>query len=44
LYVNYNKETTHGQKVELYRLRQDNAWYVEGRAEGKPCFVVKLEY
>ena len=44
LYINFNKETTHGQKVELFRLKEDNAWYVEGRVEGKPCFVVKLEY
>lgn len=44
LYINFNKETTHGEKVELYRLREGNAWYVEGRVEGKPCFVVKLEY
>lgn len=44
LYINYNKETTPGQKVELYRLHEDNAWYVEGRVDGKPCYVVKLEY
>ena len=44
LYINFNKETTHGETVELFRLRADNAWYVEGRVEGKPCFVVKLEY
>lgn len=44
LYINYNKETTHGQKVELFRLRQENTWYVEGRVDGKPCFVVKLDY
>ena len=44
LYINFNKETTHGQRVELYRLKEGDAWYVEGRVEGKPCFVVKLEY
>ena len=44
LYINFNKETTHGQTVELFRLKEGNAWYVEGRVEGKPCFVVKLEY
>lgn len=44
LYINFNKETTHGQKVELFRLKEGNAWYVEGRVEGKPCFVVQLEY
>ena len=44
LYINFNKETTHGQKVVLYRLRSENGWYVEGRAEDKTCFVVKLEY
>ena len=44
LYINFNKETTHGQKVELFRLKEGNAWYIEGRVEGKACFVVKLEY
>ena len=44
LYINFNKETTHGETVELYRLQDGSSWYVEGRVEGKPCFVVKLEY
>ena len=44
LYINFNKETTHGQIVELFRLREGGCWYVEGRVEGKPCFLVKLEY
>ena len=44
LYINFNKETTHGQRVELFRLKDGNVWYVEGRVEGKPCFVLKLEY
>jgi acyl-ACP thioesterase len=44
LYINFNKETTHGQKVELFRLKEGDAWYIEGRVEGKACFVVKLEY
>ena len=44
LYINFNKETTHGETVELYRLRSGNSWYVEGRVEGKPCFVAQLDY
>ena len=44
LYINFNKETTHGETVQLYRLRTLDAWYVEGRSGGKSCFVVKMEY
>ena len=44
LYVNFNKETTAGECVELYRLHTGNAWYVEGKVDGKSCFVVKMEY
>ena len=44
LYINFNKETTAGETVELVRLQEGNAWYVEGRVEGKSCFVVKMEY
>ena len=44
LYVNFNKETTAGECVELFRLHAGNAWYVEGKVDGKPCFVVKMEY
>ena len=44
LYVNFNKETTEGECVCLYRHRIDHVWYVEGRLDGKPCFSVKLCY
>ena len=44
LYIVFNKETTFGEKVALYRLKEGNAWYVEGRVEGKTCFAVKFEY
>ena len=44
LYINFNKETTPGETVQLFRLWQDNAWYVEGRVDGKSCFVLKLDY
>lgn len=44
LYINFNKETTPGERIELFRVQSGNAWYVEGRTEGKPCFIVKLEY
>ena len=44
LYINFNKETTAGETVQLFRLQEGNAWYVEGRVDGKSCFVVKMEY
>lgn len=44
LYIVFNKETTFGEKVDLYRLKEGNAWFVEGRVEGKTCFAVKFEY
>ena len=44
LYINFNKETKAGETVELFRLREGNAWFVEGRVEGKSCFVVKMEF
>lgn len=44
LYINFNKETTAGETVQLFRMQDSNAWYVEGRVDGKSCFVVKMEY
>jgi len=44
LYINFNRETTAGETVRLYRLQDGNAWYVEGRVDGKSCFVVKMEF
>ena len=42
LYINFNKETKAGEAVQLFRLKTEDAWYVEGRVEGKSCFVVKI--
>ncbi len=44
LYINFNRETTAGETVQLFRLQDGSAWYVEGRVDGKSCFVVKMEY
>ncbi len=42
--INFNKETTPGAVVQLFRLQEcENVWYVEGRVEGKPHFIVRLE-
>ena len=44
VYINFNKETTPGTVVQLFRLQEsDNVWYVEGRVEGKSHFIVRLE-
>ena len=48
VYVNFNKETTPGAAVQLFRLKteEDGAlvWYVEGRVDGKSAFCVKLVF
>jgi len=44
LYIVFNKETTIGEKVSLYRVKEGNAWYIEGRVDTKTCFAVKFEY
>lgn len=44
LYINFNKETTAAETIQFFRVQEGNAWYVEGRHEGKSCFVVKMEY
>ena len=44
LYINFNKETVPGETVQLFRLQEGSAWYVEGKVDGKSCFVVKMEY
>lgn len=44
LYINFNKETVPGETVQLFRLQEGRAWYVEGKVDGKSCFVVKMEY
>jgi len=43
LYINFNKETKAGDTVQLFRLKNANSWYVEGRVDGKSCFVVKID-
>ena len=42
LYINFNKETLAEETVQLFRLRQEDGWYVEGRVDGKSCFVLQL--
>ena len=48
VYINFNKETTPGTCVQLYRLRTEEdgspVWYVEGRVDGKSAFCVKLVF
>ena len=47
-YINFNKETTPGTAVQLFRLKteEDGALvrYVEGRVDGKAAFCVKLVF
>ena len=42
LYINFNKETKAGETVQLFRLKTLDGWYVEGRVDGKSCFVVQI--
>ena len=42
LYINFNKETKAGETVQLFRRREENAWFVEGRVDGKSCFTVQF--
>ena len=48
VYINFNKETTPGSTVQLFRLKteEDGAmvWYVEGRVDGKSAFSVKMVF
>ena len=45
VWINFNKETTLGDRIEIFRSRQGESWYVEGRKEdGKSCFVVKIDF
>ena len=44
LYINFNKETTLGQEIEIVRLRDGGSWWVEGLCEGKACFTVKIDF
>ena len=42
LYINFVKETKAGETVQLYRLRMPDGWYVEGKVDGKTCFIVQI--
>ena len=43
--INFNKETLPGEEVEVYRCPcGDDAWYVEGRVDGKNVFCVKITF
>lgn len=44
LCIVFNKETKEGETVELFRRNCDDVWYVEGRLDGKSCFIVKMEF
>ena len=48
VFINFNKETTPGTAVRLFRLctEEDGApvWYVEGRVDGKAAFCVKMVF
>lgn len=45
VWINFNRETTLGDRIELFRSREGESWYVEGRNEdGKSCFVVKIDF
>lgn len=44
LYINFNKETVPGETVQLSRFRSGDAWIVEGKSDGKTCFVARMEY
>ncbi|MBR1706031.1 MAG: hypothetical protein IJ721_04480 [Bacteroidales bacterium] len=48
VYINFNRETTPGETVHLFRLRREEegnlACYVEGRVDGKSAFCVKIVY
>ena len=42
LYINFIKETTLGDNVQLFTVQDGESWYVEGRVEDKTCFLVKI--
>lgn len=43
-FINFNKETTEGDRVHLHRNHTDDNWFVEGRLENRPCFAIMLAY
>ena len=44
VFINFNKETTLGQTIQIFRLKDGNSWWVEGRSEGKSCFTAKIDF
>ncbi len=48
VFINFNKETTPGSVVQLYRLKAEEdgnlVWYVEGRLDGKSAFCIKMVF
>ena len=44
VWINFNKETTLGDRIQLFRVRKDGSWYVEGQIPGKSCFVIKIDF
>ena len=44
LFINFSKETRPGERVQLLCLQDGDAWYVEGKVEGRSCFSVKMEF
>lgn len=44
LNINFVKETLPGDIVQLFTLKDSNSWYVEGRVDGKSCFIVKADF
>ena len=45
VFINFNRETTPGTAVRLYRYcESENVYYVEGRVDDKPVFCVKIVY
>ena len=44
VFINFNKETKLGERIELFRLREGDSWYVEGRVDGKSCFTAKIVF
>jgi len=44
IFISFIKETTPGQNVELFRLKTEDGWIVEGRVEGKAVFCAKFVF
>ena len=44
VWINFNKETTLGDRIELRRVFKDDSWYVEGISSGKSCFVARRDF